>query len=146
MNLRRYFLILFHRIKFMISCFSCTIDDIVSVLLHCYPANKLSYAMNKIHAKVKIRNIRLCSWLLINQTFNTLAVQYCAKICNEFAGFISASMRLMATKLFSKKYSSSSEPLAKIWASDLPLQSHTCYRSTNLWPVITHIHRWAQVR
>ena len=76
MNLRRYFLILIHRIKFMISCFSCSIDDIISGLLYCYPANKLSYAMNKIHAKVKIRNIRLSSSLLINQTFNILAVQY----------------------------------------------------------------------
>ena len=109
MNLRRYFLILFYRIKFMISCFSCSIDDIVSVLLYSYPANKLSYAMNKIHAKVKIRNIRLSSSLLISQTFNILAVQYYAKVCNEFAGSISASMRLRATKLFSKKYSSSSD-------------------------------------
>ena len=25
----------------------------------------------------------------------------------------------------------------EISTSDLPLQSHTCYRSTNLWPVIT---------
>ena len=139
MNLRRYFLILFHRIKFMISCFSCTIDDIISVLLYCNLANKLSYAMNKIHAEVKIRNICLSSSLLINQTFNILAVQYYAKECNGFAGSISASMRLRATKLFSKKYRSSSEPLAKIRASDLPLQSHTCYRSSNLWPVITHI-------
>ena len=70
--------------------------------------------MNKIHAKVKIRNIRLSSSLLINQTFNILAVQYYTKVCNEFAGSISASMRLRATKLFSKKYRSSSEPLAKI--------------------------------
>ena len=94
MNLRRYFSILFLRIKFMISCFSCSIDDIISVLLYCYVANKLSYAMNKIHAKVKIRNISLSSSLLINQTFSILAVQYYAKVCNEFAGSISASMRL----------------------------------------------------
>ena len=83
----------------MISCFSCSIDDILSVLLYCYPANKLSYAMNKIHAKVKIRNIRLSSSLLVNQTFNILAEQYYAKVCNEFEGAISASMRLRASSL-----------------------------------------------
>ena len=27
----------------------------------------------------------------------------------------------------------------EISTSDLPLQSHTCYRSTNLWPGITNI-------
>ena len=99
MNLRRYFLILFHRIKFMISCFSCSIDDIISVLLYCYPANKVSYAMNKIHAKVKIRDVHLSSSLLINQTFNILAVQYYAKVCNEFAGSISDSPRQCALGL-----------------------------------------------
>ena len=74
MNLRRYFLILFHRIKFMISCFSCSIDDIISVLLYCYLANKLSYAMNKIHAKVNIRNISLSSSNKPNFQYSRCAV------------------------------------------------------------------------
>ena len=49
----------------------------------------------------------------------TLYSQYYAEACNEFAGPISAPLRLWATQLLSKKCRSGGEPLATAKEVDL---------------------------
>ena len=60
-----------------------------------------------------------------------------AKACNEFMGPISASLRMRATQLHSKKYCSGGEPLATlspIWpAQELNLRPPA--RETNALPL-----------
>ena len=71
------------------------------------------------------------------KSFILFAVQFYTEVCNEFAKPISASFRLRATQLHSKKCCSGGEPLATlcpIWqARDLNLRPPAL--ETNVLPL-----------
>ena len=53
-------------------------------------------------------------FLSLSKSIPSSHLLYYAEACNEFAGPISASLRLLATQLFSKKYRSGGEPLTTL--------------------------------
>ena len=90
-----------------------------------------------------------CIWAQLTVAYSELKANpnlssyllYYAEACNEFAGLISALLRLRATQLLSKKMSqrwravgntvSTLTSLRFYLTSELPLQRRTRYRSTN---------------